>query len=309
MFLLFHGKDTYRSLLEARKKIEELKAASGNAEVTVLDADTSEPEKILNLLSTGDMFSSTRIVMLKRVFKNRNKEILIEALMETLPQQGIPDTIFWEDHKVNGITKYYKFFKKNDSLMEFDQMKKPGFVKWAMDEIEAKGIRGDRNLVYELAARVNFQAERLVNEVEKLFIAGIKALDRTVLKDTADTIEYDIWKLIDAVNENDQKVVLDIAENLMNQQQDPNYILAMLARNTKLLVEVKHLRENGAHTNEIASKLRIPPFTVPSLSSSAEKVSMERLKSIYEKLASLDHEIKRGSIDPQLGLTLLLTKL
>jgi DNA polymerase-3 subunit delta len=188
-------------------------------------------------------------------------------------------------------------------------MKKPGFVKWATDEIEAREIKVDRNSVYELASRVNFQAERLINEVEKFFISGIKAIDKALLQNTADTIEYDIWKLIDAINENDQKQILNITENLLGQQQDPNYILAMLARNTKLLVQVKYLREKGLHSKEIASKLRIPPFTVPGMSASAEKTSMDKLKSIYEKLASLDFEIKRGNIDPQLGLTLLLTKL
>lgn len=309
MFTLYHGKDSYRSLQEARKRIQQLKDESGQAEVVVIDADTSEPERILTVLSSTDLFAGKKVVLLKRVFKNKNKEALVEALIEILPQNQTPPTIFWEDHKVNGITKYFKFFKKNDALVEFDQMRKPGFVKWAMDEIEERGIKVDRNSVYELASRVNFQAERLINEVEKLFISGVKAIDKALLQNTADTLEYDIWKLIDAINEDDKKAVLDISENLLAAQQDPNYILAMLARNTKLLVQIKYLKEKGYHSKDIASKLRVPPFTVPSLSSSAEKVSMDKLKSIYEKLASLDFEIKRGNIDPQLGLTLLLTKL
>jgi DNA polymerase III delta subunit len=40
----------------------------------------------------------------------------------------------------------------------------------------------------------------------------------------------------------------------------------------------------------------------------AKEYSYERISLIYEKLSSLDYEIKRGRIEPQLGLTLLITK-
>ncbi len=83
----------------------------------------------------------------------------------------------------------------------------------------------------------------------------------------------------------------------------------MVARNLRLLTLALYMSERGSDSREIASKLRVPPFTLPSLISSSKRTGMERLKVVYDKLASLDFEIKSGKIDPVLGLTLLLSKI
>ena len=81
----------------------------------------------------------------------------------------------------------------------------------------------------------------------------------------------------------------------------------MILRNVRLLTLTKHLVQKNTNYSDMAKILKIPPFTLSPLISSSNKYSMERIKLIYEKLASLDYEIKVGRLEPKLGLTLLTT--
>jgi DNA polymerase III delta subunit len=76
----------------------------------------------------------------------------------------------------------------------------------------------------------------------------------------------------------------------------------------RLITQVKHMESQGKTSRDICSKLRIPPFTLPSLSSNAKRTDWDKIKYIYDKVASLDFEIKIGNIDAQTGLTLLLSR-
>ena len=117
----------------------------------------------------------------------------------------------------------------------------------------------------------------------------------------------DIWKLIDHLNANDKANSLKAIENLTTQNNDPNYILAMLARNLRLIAQTKYLVGQGKDSRAIASALRLPPFTVPSLIKAANNQTEEKIKKLYEKFTNLDYQIKTGKIDGKLGLTLLCT--
>lgn len=125
------------------------------------------------------------------------------------------------------------------------------------------------------------------------------------LRYVTDTLERDIWALIDAINHKDRTQSMNILENLYKQNNDPNYILSMLARNLRIMTLAKYLNEQGKSFKEICSILRIPPFTLPSILDSSKGYEWKNIQQIYKKLANLDQQIKTGKIDGNLGLTLI----
>src|SRR5690606_19040819 len=138
-FFLYHGEDSYLSLLQAKERTKELNDSLGDSTVVTLDADTTDSTTIISKISSNEMFSTKKVILLKRITKNKDKERLTETLTTLLQtEDGVP-VIFWEDHKVNGVTKFYKFFKKNGALEEFAPMKQPSFVKWAREQLQKRG--------------------------------------------------------------------------------------------------------------------------------------------------------------------------
>lgn len=306
MKILFHGNDSFLSLQEVRKYIEKL-TIDGIERITV-DATTLTGNQIISSLSTDDMFSNKRVLLVKRLLDNKNKEDVVAFLIDNIEKLN-PDTqyIFWEQQKVPSNTKYFKLFK-ND-LNEFSQMNKPGFYAWAKDILDSSGIKSDRETIIYLSNRVNFSTERLINEVEKYKLNQIDQLTtESIAELTADTLESQIWDLTDAINSSTKEKIYQTLNKLYSQEIDSNFIIAILARNMRLITQVKHMESQGKTSRDICSKLRIPPFTLPSLSSNAKRTDWDKIKYIYDKVASLDFEIKIGNIDAQTGLTLLLSR-
>lgn len=307
-YRLYHGNSPFLSLEALNTKLEHLKATNPLVEISFLEAETSDPNKIVDEILSQSLFSSTRIFIIKRIYRNKKKELFLEKILNLIEQNTSKDIVlFWEDQKIKSNTKYYKFFLKGNNIEEQDALNKRTFIPWAKARIAKSELKIEANALKELSERTNYDPERLNMEIEKFRLNDEKksiSID-DVESLTTDTLERDIWSLIDAINESDTVKSMNILENLNKQSVDPNYIISMLARNLRLITLTKFLLEKDSSSREIASALKVPPFLVPNLIKGAKKYSNERLVTIFTKLSNLDFQIKTGQIDGVLGLTLI----
>lgn len=307
-YRLYHGNSPFLSLEALNTKLEHLKATNPLVEISFLEAETSDPNKIVDEILSQSLFSSTRIFIIKRIYRNKKKELFLEKILNLIEQNTSKDIVlFWEDQKIKANTKYYKFFLKGNNIEEQDALNKRTFIPWAKARIAKSELKIEANALKELSERTNYDPERLNMEIEKFRLNDEKksiSID-DVESLTTDTLERDIWSLIDAINESDTVKSMNILENLNKQSVDPNYIISMLARNLRLITLTKFLLEKDSSSREIASALKVPPFLVPNLIKGAKKYSNERLVTIFTKLSNLDFQIKTGQIDGVLGLTLI----
>lgn len=306
MFKLYIGNEPYLSLREALNLVIQVRE-SQTAEYISIDAEKTDPSVLIDTLSSQNLFSPQRIILLKRVYRNKNKDVLITFLLEHLPNNRTDTIIIWEDQKVSSVTKYVKFFKSQNLLEEYNQLNKRTFQTWAKQEVDDMNLKLDSNTIRLLAEYSNYDPERFENNLKKIKLLDKDLVTQEDIKGIAPyTLEDDIWTLLDQINSSDRNTLLTL-ERILKQGIDANYVIAMIARNLRLLTMIKSLKEKGAVGNEIASILRIPPFTVPSLSKASDRYTMDKLKYIYEKICSLDYEIKVGRISGDLGLTVLCT--
>ena len=306
---LIHGKDTFLSLREARQEVKNL--MEKDKEKVSIDGDKISPDEFSDILNASSLFSSKRIFFIKRLYRNKKKDTLQEILLKYLAtEHNETDIILWEDQKIRSITKYYKYFQKSKDIFESPELNKRTFLTWAQEEINTNKIKMDKESIRLLSERSNFNTETFSNEIQKLKLTGKETFtEEDIINNSTDTLEYDIWKLIDSINsEREISERMEVLERILSQEVDVNYIISMLARNLRLTVLIKDLSEKNTSLKDIASTLRIPPFTIPQMMKTAKEYSFEKISLLYEKLSSLDYEVKRGRIDPGLGLTLLITK-
>jgi len=307
---LFHGKETFLSLREAKEEVQNI-LKKRNIEKIIVEGDKVTPENILDLLNTNSLFTPERLLFLKRLYRNKEKVTLIPSLLEFLEKEhGNTHVIIWEDQKIRSITKYFKYFQNNNQIQESSDLNKRTFLTWAYQETKDKGIVLDKPLIKILSERSNFSPESFTNELQKLKLTGKRVFkEEDIVEGTTDSLEYDIWKLISSINSNrNVPERMEILEKILSQKVDVLFIITMLARNLRLTVQIKELLENKKSSREIASLLKIPPFIIPQMQNLAKEYSIEKISLLYEKLSSLDYEIKRGRIEPNLGITLLITK-
>ncbi len=298
---LYHGKNTYLSLREVHTL---LKIEFKDSEILTIDADSQKAEKIIDQLYSPSLFSTPKVYFLKRPYSNKEKDILIPNLIKIL-EDGNVDTIIWEDCKVRSNTKYFKFFKERNEQEEFPELNKRSFGSWAKDEISKYPFTMEISSMQILGERSNFEPERFVNNLKKLRLLELENIDKDALDQTvADTLETDIWKLMDAISNSDKKLITQILEKLLEYKAEPHYILAMIARNLRIAVQTKYLVDNNTNEREIASILKLPPFAIYPVIKSIKNTTQDKILLQYQKLSNLDFEIKTGRIEPTLGLSL-----
>ncbi len=306
MHKLYIGNETYISLLQAKKFVTVLREDS-NLEYITLDAEKVKASDLVDLLSSPSLFNSSRLIFLKRIYRNKEKESIVNFLLEYLPNNTTDKIVIWEDQKVSAVTRYVKFFKSNNQLEEYTKFNKRSFLTWAKDIIKQMDININSNAINLLSTYSNYDSQRFENNLKKLkLIEKENITEEDIREFSPDTLEEDIWKLLDEINSENGKPLL-ILENLLKNDIDPHFIIAMILRNIRLLTMTKYLVEKNTQYSQMASILKIPPFTLSPLINASHKYTTERVNKIYEKLSSLDYEIKVGRIEPKLGLTLLCT--
>ncbi|MCD4811114.1 DNA polymerase III subunit delta [bacterium] len=298
---LYHGKNTYLSL----RSIHELLTTQFlDNDIITIDADSTKVEKIIDTLYSPSLFNTQKIYFLKRVYKNKEKEILIKTLFEILDNDSLT-ILIWEDQKIRSNTKYFKFFKERNSVDEFPKLNKRSFVTWARKETEQLPFTIPPEILNTLSQRSNYEPERFNNNLDKLKLLETDTIDQENLNQTvADTLETDIWKLMDYINISDHTGISNTLEKLLEYKTDPHYILAMIARNLRIAIQTKDLLDNNTNERLFASILKLPPFAIYPVIKSVRNTNRQRLLLQYKKLCNLDYKIKTGRIEPTLGLSL-----
>ena len=297
VYKLYHGSSPYLSLRALKQDIKNF----ADIKFQVINAETRDSQEIYDKIGNSSLFETQRGIIVKRLYKNKDKDRLIESILAIIEKSSSEDIIyFWEEEKVRVNTKYLKFFSKNAAVEEYDELNKRSFATWLKEELDNNGLKMDPTLQKLLAEKTNYDPERCANEIKKL-----KLDPESDLRYVTDTLERDIWALIDAINHKDRAQSMSILENLYKQNNDPNYILSMLARNLRIMTLAKYLNDQRKSFKEICSILRIPPFTLPSILDSSKGYEWKNIQQIYKKLANLDQQIKTGKIDGNLGLTLI----
>lgn len=307
MIFVFHGKQNHISYSDAKALYEKLQREYSTYDPIIIEADNMDAAEVANLYSYDSMFNEGQVVFIKRLYAHRQRKELSEDLANFLENK--PDNklfVIWEDLKIPSNTRYFKALKKLSKLSESKDFNKRSFKPWAEQQLLEQELSIDANALGNLMENSNYDTERFVNNLQKFKLANIKKITKAdVLEYTKDTLEEDIWGLIDAINSRHSTKVASDLERLLNQGLDPIYLLIMITRNLRQITLVKAMIDQGATDRDIASNLKIPPFTVPKLKKAAQATDLKKLTALYEKLHNLDYELKMGTIEPKVGITLL----
>ena len=95
-YILYHGTSSYLSLEAVHLYIEEIKKKKTSSSISIVEADSITSQNIIDLLTSPSLFTSKRIIFLKRIYRNKERKTLTEAIIEILKESKGDDlVIFW----------------------------------------------------------------------------------------------------------------------------------------------------------------------------------------------------------------------
>jgi len=148
-------------------------------------------------------------------------------------------------------------------------------------------------------------------EIEKLLLyAG----DRMVTTEDVQLLvslarEASVFDLVDCVGRRETGRALRLLHRLIDDGEPPLKLLAMLARQIRILIQLREISEDESDPREMARRLRLHPFVVKKGLSQARNFDLAQLEAAHERVVQTDWAIKSGKSDPVLALDMLVVAL
>ncbi|MGG1552654.1 DNA polymerase III subunit delta [Paenibacillus ferrarius] len=211
--------------------------------------------------------------------------------------------------KLDERKKIVKALKEMEATVPFLSLSPEETAGWVARQAAQLGFSFSGNAADNLILYTGGNLQALSAELEKisLFVGhGGEATPDTIDQLVARSTEQNVFMLIeDIVNVRLDRAFV-ILEELLKQREEPIKIASLIARQFRIMLQVKELAKQGYSQQQMASQIGLHPFAVKVAEGQARKYDMQRLSRIMGQLADLDLQMKSGKIDKVLGLELFL---
>ena len=337
MFYLFHGEDEFGRAEEVARLRATLAGgdpAMAELNTTFLDGTHLTLGELRHVCDSVPFMSERRLVIVhgllsrsasgRRAGKEQapgsqesSRKQDLHDLADYLPR--LPPTtrlIFVEDKTLGASHPIFKIVKAvGERQQAFVRLfKKPRDAElpgWVQQRAKAKGGEIERDAAAVLAALIGSDLRLLDQEIEKLLLY---AEDRKVNVEDVQALvsrarETSVFDLVDCVGHRQAGRALMLLHHLLDEGEPPLYLLAMLARQIRILIQVSSLQAQGMSQPDIATRLKLHPFVVEKGLAQAKSFTIPQLEAAHQHLVDADWSIKTGDIDPVLALDLLVADL
>jgi DNA polymerase-3 subunit delta len=182
---------------------------------------------------------------------------------------------------------------------------------WIRQQVRSKGGDIDREATEVLAALVGSDLRLLDQELEKLLVYtdGQPITSGDVRLLVSRSRETSVFDLVDNVGRRETGRALRLLHHLLDEGESPAYLLAMLARQVRILIQVSELEAQGLTQDETAKRLKLHPFVVKKGIAQAQNFTLPQLEEAHQRLVETDWSIKRGDVEPVVALDMLVVGL
>ncbi|HDS11837.1 MAG TPA: DNA polymerase III subunit delta [Candidatus Wirthbacteria bacterium] len=308
MLYLFHGENDFAIKQEVNQMRQSLLDKDPQAGYYKLSAADYSFAGLRELLTTADLFSSSRLICLDdclQEIKADEKEAVLKCL------SGLPSSmqVIFCAGKIDKRCKIVKFLISQAQVKVFDLLDKGRLVNWIKQRAQIKEVGIDDQAVHLLTTYYGSDLWSLDQELDKLssYQTGKPISAEAVRKLCKSMAQPDLFGLIDAFLAGDKKKALQLLHENLISGMYPLAILKTLSTQLRQLICIKDVSQEGRiDQSQIAKRFKIHPFVVRKFSAASHKHDLSKLISLYTKIAQVDLGIKWGDMEDVMALEWLV---
>ncbi len=309
---LFHGEEEYLKALYLNKIEDKLELG----DMAMMNKDSYighsvEAREILDSISTLPVFTQYRLVVVKDsglFVAGRKNET--DKLVEHFEELSSTTILIFVEENVDKRNKLYKTVNKIGSCVDFTSLKEADLIKWVEGLFKKNNLQIQRKVTLKILNTVNRNMNNIEIEVNKL-VSFIESEDRELTIEDVNNIcskslELKIFDLVSAIGKKDPVVALDIYNNMVLMKESPIMILSMIARQLKILLQCKYLKDLGYTNASISKELGLPSFVIKECVTQSKNFNKLELYKSIDRCLGIDVDIKTGNINDKLGVETLI---
>ncbi len=266
--------------------------------------------EVVDLAGTMPFFADRRVIIVENSgwFKSGNDQIamLVKTLSDTT-------CMIFVEEEVDKRSKLFKAVTANGYAANCEMQDEAMLKKWIMGLLkkENKSITPDGlNLLLD---RTGTNMENIRREVEKLvcykyYEEGITTADVEEL--CIVQIQNQIFDMVEAVAQKKQKQALNLYYNLLALKEAPMKILALIARQFHMLLQVKEMKSKGYQESDIARQTGLNPyFLKKKYIPQAAQFKQPQLEAALRTCVEAEENVKTGRMPDVLSVELIIVSL
>ncbi|GIQ69721.1 DNA polymerase III subunit delta [Xylanibacillus composti] len=216
------------------------------------------------------------------------------------------------ENKLDERKKIVKKLKQLDGMVPCTSLTPGELAVWIERRLEKLGCRIEGEALETVAASGGNNLQLLAGELDKL--AALAGRNSTVTQEMVlaimtRTVEQNIFQMVDDIVNNRMDKAFAMLDELLKQKEEPIKIASLIARQYRIIAQVKELSRRGYSQQQIASSIGVHPYAVKVAVGQSRHYEDRRLANILQWLGELDYDMKTGRVEKQLGLDMFLLQL
>lgn len=306
---LFTGEEIYLRSQYKKRLQEALISPDDTVNINFYQGKGIAVRELIDQAETMPFFSERRLLVVEEsgFFKNASPE-LAEYL------EKLPDTTYFlfVENEVDKRGKLYKTVKKNGSIVEFARQTEDTLMRWILGVLKKEQKNITRSTMELFLEKTGTDMNQISMELEKLlsYTIGKEIITTEDVEAicTSQTVNQ-IFEMINAMAEKNQKKALDLYYDLLALKEAPMRILYLIARQFNQIMLISELDSQGLGREAIAAKLGIQSFIVRNSLRYARAFSAQQLRYAVETAVQTETDVKTGKLDEKLAVELVIVEM
>ncbi len=305
MYLLFGEEDYLRK--QYRDKLKAALVAEGDTmNYHYYEGKDINVGEIIDLAETLPFFADRRVIILENSGLCKSGG---DALAEYLKTPAESVLFILVETQIDKRCRLFKTIKDGGRVCEFAAQNEMTLKRWIYSLAKQDNKAVDELTINHFLEKTGTEMSNIRTEWEKLMCY---CMDREVVTPAdvdavcTQRVSNRIFEMVAAIAEKRQQEALDMYHDLLTLKEPPMGILALIARQFNLMLQVKELQMKNIHSRQIAEKVGLAPFIVQKYEKQASRFKMRELKEALSACVAADEAVKMGRLNDVLSIELLI---
>lgn len=309
MIHLLYGAEAFLLYEKKQKLIENVDPFS----ISLLDMRETTVQTAMEDARTLDLFGEVKTLILRDCYfltgeiprKKINHDL--NSLQQYLTNPN-PQTVLILMVQSDKLDKRKKVVKDVLKVAKVFEAKPFHNAKsWIKDRFRQKGMSISDKAADLMTQQLGNDLFLLDSEIQKVTLryANDTNIDESMLIGVLSrTLESDVFKLINHIVKKEPSA-FELLEDLYELGEDPIKILLLIARQYRIIHQVKAIQEIGQNPSSV---IKMHPYALGIAEEQAESYSLAEVQERLQTIADLDVAMKRGNVDKFIALDTLILK-
>ncbi len=313
------------------ERLAELRAAHGKSEeaelnTVILDGSTATFDTVAAACNTLPFFTPKRLVIIKGLMgrmergdrragrrvmtpDEEKKESEWKPLRSMLGVMPLSTDLIFVEGILSRSNPVLSELSSLASIQEFYNMRGAQFDQWLSSRFVNAGAKITPEAQRQLSFMVGANMRQLQQEVDKLatYASGRTITEEDVALMIPDAKEGNIFAMVDAIIDGHSGQALRMAHKLQDEGMSVQQMLAMVARQARLLIQAKALSQKKVDDEELASRLGITSdFVFKKTMEQTRRRTHQQMAALLGQLLDIDISIKRGQLSEDTAMDVLI---